>query len=305
MVRWVVALVLALVIALRAIPVAADNDDDIQALTEKIAAGKFAGLALAQAYMELVARKLIGKDAPGALAAYDKAVATFPKYAEAYVWRSFGRIEAGDLPGALDDLSHALTLGVDDRPGDIYFRAEVRMKMKDYREAIADYDQAIVLDPDFGDAYIERGQARLAAGDEAGALADLDHAIAGGRKLYHYKNGYRLIPYYEPIFTKLGFAGWADDVPPKAYLARGKIRLEKGDYDRARPDLEYAVNNSFDDAAEAILYFGMELLATEQCRDGERRLDKAAEKMGIERGTLVQAHRDFIAKTPCAGDLLK
>jgi hypothetical protein len=42
-----------------------------------------------------------------------------------------------------------------------------------------------------------------------------------------------------------------------------------------------------------------------QCDDGARRLDKAAEMMGTARATLVQAHRDFIAKTPCAGDLLE
>ena len=34
-------------------------------------------------------------------------------------------------------------------------------------------------------------------------------------------------------------------------------------------------------------------------------LDKAAEMMGAPRTTLVQAHRAFIAKTPCAGDLLE
>jgi hypothetical protein len=69
MVRWVPAVLLALILSVLAIPASADNDDEIVALTDKIEAGKFAGLALAQAYMELGTRKLIGKDTPGALAA--------------------------------------------------------------------------------------------------------------------------------------------------------------------------------------------------------------------------------------------
>jgi tetratricopeptide (TPR) repeat protein len=180
----------------------------------------------------------------------------------------------------------------------------VKAKMKDYPGAIADYDQAIALDRDFGDAYIGRGQARRESGDEAGALADLDHAITGGRKLYHYKNGFRLMPHYAAIFRKLGWAGWNDDTPPAAYLARGRLWLDKADYERARPDLEYAAHHSIDNP-DALVYFGLELLATQQCDDGERTLDKAAEMMGTARATLVQAHRAFIAKTPCAGDLLE
>src|SRR5438552_15841182 len=112
--RMLFAVLLAVVLAVCAFPAAADNDDEIEALTDKIGAGKFAGLALAQAYMELGTRKLIGKDTPGALAAYDSAVATAPKYGEAYVWRSFGRIESGALAPALDDLSQALTVGLED-----------------------------------------------------------------------------------------------------------------------------------------------------------------------------------------------
>ena len=225
-----------------------------QTLVSTIEAGKFAGLALAQAYMELGTRKLIGKDTPGALAAYDKAVATAPKYGEAYVWRSFGRIELGALAPALDDLSQALTLGLEDRAGGYYLRAEVKAKMKDYPGAIADYDQAIALDQDFGHAYIGRGQARRESGDEAGALADLDHAITGGRKLYHYKNGFRLVPHYAAIFRKLGWAGWNDDTPPDAYLARGRLWLDKADYERARPDLEYAAHHSIDNPDALALF---------------------------------------------------
>jgi len=304
MVRWLPAALLALTLPVLAVPAAADNDDEIEALADKIEAGKFAGLGLAQAYMELGTRKLIGKDTPGALAAYDKAVATAPKYGEAYVWRSFGRIESGALAPAVDDLSLALTFGLEDRAGGFYLRAEVKAKMKDYPGAIADYDQAIALDQDFGHAYIGRGQARRESGDEAGALADLDHAIAGGRKLYHYKNGFRLVPHYAAIFRKLGWVGWNDDTPPDAYLARGRLWLDKADYERARPDLEYAAQHSIDNP-DALIYFGLELLATQQCDDGERRLDKAAEMMGTARATLVEVHRDFIAKTPCAGDMLQ
>jgi tetratricopeptide (TPR) repeat protein len=50
---------------------------------------------------------------------------------------------------------------------------------KDYARAIADYDQAIRLDPKYAHAYYGRGQAKLKAGDIAGGNAD----IAAARRM--------------------------------------------------------------------------------------------------------------------------
>jgi tetratricopeptide (TPR) repeat protein len=48
--------------------------------------------------------------------------------------------------------------------------------MNDNDHAIADYDMAIKLDPNYATAYYNRGNARRAAGDQDGAAADYREA---------------------------------------------------------------------------------------------------------------------------------
>jgi lipoprotein NlpI len=51
------------------------------------------------------------------------------------------------------------------------------MKMNRIQESIADFDQAIALDPNYPKPYHLRGLARLEAGDHDGALEDFGNAI--------------------------------------------------------------------------------------------------------------------------------
>jgi tetratricopeptide (TPR) repeat protein len=186
-----------------------------------------------------------------------------------------------------------------------YLRGDSRARLKDYRAAIADYDEAIALDKGFGHASVGRGNARLEVDDEAGALADASHAIQSKSVLYEYKNPFRLNPHYEVLFPRLHLLPLSFEKPrAHAYLLRARLWLQKGDYERARPDFEYAVDHDFKNS-KVWLYYGLEQLAIHHCWAGEDALDKAAEKMGTTRATLVDAHRDFIAKTPCAEDLLE
>jgi tetratricopeptide (TPR) repeat protein len=311
MIRWRSAVLLAFLLALPDAPAAADQTEDIQKLTQQIDAGAQKGPALADLYRERGSRRLMDKDVAGALADYDKAVAAAPKFAAAYVDRSFGRSEAGDLAHAIDDLSQALALGMDDPAGGYYFRAELRARTKDFAGALADYDQAIAHDANFGHAYIGRGLARMETGDTAGAQADLDHAVNGKGALYHY-SVFRLQPNLAVAFTKMikqqtGMdVGVSSDpeVPAAAYLARGRLWLAKSDYARARPDLDAAVAKDFKNP-DVWIYRGLENLALHRCWDGEHDLGKAAELMDKEKADLIKANRDFIAKTPCAEDLLE
>jgi tetratricopeptide (TPR) repeat protein len=74
-------------------------------------------------------------------------------------------------------LDPALSLALNAR-GFAYFR------LKQYAEAIADFDQAIRLNPSYVNALINRSAARRASGDHAGADADQAKAreLMQGRK---------------------------------------------------------------------------------------------------------------------------
>ena len=54
--------------------------------------------------------------------------------------------------------------------------AAITYTMKHNAEAIRDLDEAIRLNPNYGNAYINRSAARRASGDNAGAEADLAKA---------------------------------------------------------------------------------------------------------------------------------
>jgi tetratricopeptide (TPR) repeat protein len=82
---------------------------------------------------------------------------------------------------------------------------------QDYPRAIADYDEAIRLDPRASAAFSKRGNAYYAKGDLPHALADLNQAIA------------------------------LDMNNADAILSRGTVRLEAGDPDRAIVDFNAAL----------------------------------------------------------------
>jgi tetratricopeptide (TPR) repeat protein len=60
---------------------------------------------------------------------------------------------------------------------DFYLQAGVKLNKRDYRSAIADYDQAIRLRPNYANAFTARGSARYALRDFQGALTDYNQAI--------------------------------------------------------------------------------------------------------------------------------
>jgi tetratricopeptide (TPR) repeat protein len=114
-----------------------------------------------------------------------------------------------------------------------------------YDRAIADFSQAITLDPDNKDAYKERGRAYAHKGDPDKAIADFNQAI-------------RLDPKYTAAYANRGDA-WrgkgdldkaiadytqAITLDPKSaamYNGRGTIWRGKGDLDKAMADYNEAI----------------------------------------------------------------
>jgi lipoprotein NlpI len=126
-----------------------------------------------------------------------------------------------------------------------YFnRGNAHSAKGDHQRAIADYDQAIKLDPKNASAYNNRGSARSDLGESEGALADFNQAI---------KNNSRYASAYfnrGNIYAAQGDARALKDYDAalkfnrrnvNAHIARGALLLASGATAKARADMRQAL----------------------------------------------------------------
>src|SRR2546428_4128371 len=115
------------------------------------------------------ARKAKG-DIEGAIADYNQALETNPRYTEAYYNRGIALQSKGDLGGAIRDYSTALELAPSFT--DAYInRGQAKQAKDDLEGALADYNAALQLKSDDASIYFARASALQAKKDLAGALA--------------------------------------------------------------------------------------------------------------------------------------
>jgi tetratricopeptide (TPR) repeat protein len=115
-------------------------------------------------------------DARAALADLDQAQRLGPGRAVTYDLRAQVREALGDLDGALEDCNRALALVPPRSAATIlHRRGGVRSLKSDFAGAVADYDQALRIDPLFWVAYVSRANARYHRRDRLG-LADYRRA---------------------------------------------------------------------------------------------------------------------------------
>ncbi len=115
-------------------------------------------------------------DMDGAIADYDAALISYPRWASAFIMRGRARYNKGDLNGSIVDFTKAIE--IDPHMDQAYYnRGKAWRDKGDLEGSIEDYTRAIEINPRLSSAYNNRGNARQDKGDLDGAMADFDLAI--------------------------------------------------------------------------------------------------------------------------------
>jgi tetratricopeptide (TPR) repeat protein len=151
---------------------------------------------------------------------------------------------SGDIDGAIANYTEAI--GLDPTFVGAYINRGVARRDKDDLEgAIRDYTEAIRLDPNSAYAYNNRGHARGDKGDTDGAIADLDEAIRldpNNVNAYNNRGNARGDRGdLEGAIADYTEAIRLDPNHAHAYNNRGNACLDKGDTDGAIADLDEAI----------------------------------------------------------------
>ncbi|MBA3666017.1 MAG: tetratricopeptide repeat protein [Bacteroidetes bacterium] len=163
--------------------------------------------------------KTNAKDLPGALIAWNKAIALDSKNDKAYGARAINHLYQGNFDKALTDLNEAIRLSPSNSS---YFgnRAYVYKELKKNNEALLDYNKAIQLDPQ-NMVYADRAMVKF-------ILNQKDPGVASDLKMYldcYYKDDFN--------FYLLGNYYYGIDNMPEAIKALDKaisINNQQGGY---------------------------------------------------------------------------
>jgi len=193
---------------------------------------------------------------------------------------AFGAHERKELGRASELYSSALR--VLPHPWAYNNRGIARAEQKDLAGALADYDRAIELKPDYATAYNNRGLARAEQKDLAGALADYDRAIElfpdGPEKATAYNNRGAARAEQKDLAGALADYDRAIELDPQdatAYNNRADVYLELKDWESARSDYERRVALSSEDALNACLGLGIIAWRHEKTEEARRWFESA------------------------------
>lgn len=181
------------------------------------------------------------------LKAMNALVARYSDYARAYEVRGLVLAQQQEYAQAIADFDQAIELD----PANVFIynsRGNSHKILGDYERAITDYDRAIALDPQYALAYNNRGNAYDDLADYQRAIADFDQAIALDPEYVEAYNN-RGLAYanskdYERAITDYTQAIALDPQYDKAYYNRGNAYSDLEDYQRAIADYDKALEHN-------------------------------------------------------------
>lgn len=177
--------------------------------------------------------------------------------AEAYFKHGYNQLRRRDLTIAIDDFTQVILLSDNAklRSKAHFNRGIARYLQGNYEAAITDYTAALVLNPDFADAYYSRGGAYDDQGYLNAAIANYEEALrlSPRRDDIHNDLGAALTAcsrYPEAIkaFTNAILLGEDPALRAVAYYNRGNARYRAGSYESAITDLSAALRLNPSDA---------------------------------------------------------
>ena len=96
--------------------------------------------------------------------------------AEDFLIQGEEKYDKGDYQGAIAAYTQAIVLNPN-YPEAYNGRGKARYRLGDYKAAVADFNEALRINPNYAEAYTNRGNARDDSGDSQGALADYTSAL--------------------------------------------------------------------------------------------------------------------------------
>jgi tetratricopeptide (TPR) repeat protein len=164
--------------------------------------------------------------------------------ARIYTARGLVRDMNGDHDGAIADYNEAIRLNPKHAPA-VAARGMAYNTKNEYDRAITDFNEAIRLDPKFALTYAERGLAYNAKGDYDRAITDFSEAIRLNPKyaiaFAHRGGAYHYKGDYNRAISDANEAIRVDPKYSDAFDGRGNAYRAKGDVERAMADYDQAI----------------------------------------------------------------
>jgi tetratricopeptide (TPR) repeat protein len=151
-----------------------------------------------------------------------------PTDAESYEKRGSEYLAKSERDKAIADFTEAIRLDPE-RSGSYFSRGLCYNTKGDYDTAIADFSEAIRLSPDKSVTYESRGEAYLGKGDHDKAIADFNEAFSKNKEYF------------------------PDDPQDRVYTLRGIAYAAKGDYDAANTDWQTVLQMDMADTSRKLL----------------------------------------------------